>query len=416
VARIREEENNFQAALDWLQRHEVEEAAQIPLAYIVGENLFRKGHFADAVPYYRKSIELAEGVDDLWAQVSGLNGLANLYIEKGENRPALVAAEKAEALAQGLVKGHNGGGEGFQSEGRLELVTALTLKGWALSRLGEFDDALPVAERAVALSNESGGAMAKLVAMNLLAYLYDDVGRYQEGSVYHLGAITIARENGDRPWEAVLLNNLAESYKMMGNFEGALKVFDEAYRVSRLIGYRHISTLVLVNSGDAHLEMGRIEKAESCFRQVLDEIGDKPPFFLAYCYALLGRACALQGKLEEGLSFAQASLKIAEEMENPEDMAAAWLALADIARKNEAQVVVIGRRPYSPRACYQECARFFEENGQEVEWARLLVKWAEFERAAGDEEKAEALVSEAKKVFTQFDLPLFLASLEKVVV
>jgi tetratricopeptide (TPR) repeat protein len=295
----------------------------------------------------------------------------------------------------------------------LALVTAVTLKGWALSRLGEFDAALPVAERAVALSNESGRPLAKLVAMNLLAYLYDDVGRYQDGSVYHQGALAMARQNGDRPWESVLLNNLAESYKMMGNFEGALKVFEDAYELAGLIGYRHIENLVLVNTGDAHLELGNIVEAENCLRQVLEEVGDKPPFFLAFCYALLGRACAAQGNVKEGLSFAQKGLKLAEEMENPEDMAAAWHALAEVAIHSKEQAVIIGRRPYSPSACFGESAHYYEENGQEVERARLLVKWGEYELTAGAISKASALLQEAEGVFSRFDLPLFLTQLQQ---
>jgi hypothetical protein len=42
------------------------------------------------------------------------------------------------------------------------------------------------------------------------------------------------------------------------------------------------------------------------------------------------------------------------------------------------------------------------------------MKWAEFERTAGEWEKAAELLKDAKDVFVQYDLPLFLGQLEKV--
>ncbi len=402
VKQIREEENNMQAALDWLLDKGGEERAQFLLAQVIGESHVRKGHFADAATYYKLGIEKAELIDDLQLQTKGWIGLADLCIERGDNKQALAAAQKAEALVQQiLAKGGN--------SAEYELVTAVTFQGWALSRLGDFEAALPIAERAVALSQTAGGPMAKLVAMNLLAYLYDDVGRYNDGSIYHQGALAIAREVGDRPWESVLLNNLAESYKMMGNFEGAIKVFDDAFQLSQLMGYRHVENLVLVNTGDAQLELNQFVEAEVSFRQALNEIEDKPTFFLSFCYALLGRACAAQGKIEEGELYAQKALKLAVDMENPEDKASAWHALAEVAMVRSERVVIVGRRPYTPSECFEISAKFYQENGQESERARLLVKWAEYEASEGDRVTADLLFQEAEEVFTRYDLPLFLA-------
>jgi tetratricopeptide (TPR) repeat protein len=409
VKKIREEVNNFQAALDWLVENNSEERTQFPLSYIIGEDKSRKGHLIDAVPYFELSLEKAKSLNDIRLITKCWNGLADLYLQQGDNHQALKSARQAEEFARTLTLT----GEGKDRE-RLELVTAVTMQGWALSRLGEFDAALPTAERAVALSDESDKAATKLIAMNLLAYLYDEVGRYQDGAVYHQKAIAMARKNKDQAWEATLLNNLAESYKMMGNFEGALKVFDEAYRLSRLLGYRHIQTLVLVNAGHVHLELENIAEAEACFRQVLDEIGDKPPFFLAFCYALLGHVCAYKGTIEEGLSFAQRALQLAEELDNPEDIAYSWIALAALAAKHKDRVVIIGRRPYTPSECYEKSAAVFEKNGQEIERARLLIRWARYETAVGNKPRAAALLQEAKTVFTRFDLPLFLAQADRV--
>jgi predicted ATPase/DNA-binding SARP family transcriptional activator/Flp pilus assembly protein TadD len=406
VNRIQDEANNFQAALEWLLKNQVEERAQILLAYIIGLDLNRKGHFADAVSYYEMGVEKAKLIEDLLLLTVGWSGLADLYIERGENRQALWAAEQAEEFAQTLPKG-DGGRE------RLELVRAVTLKGWALARLGEFDAALPVAERAYALSNEAGGAMAKLIAMNLLAYLYDDVGRYQEGAYYHHKAIAIARQNRDLAWETTLLNNLADSYMMMGNFEGAIEVLEDAHRLSRAVGYNQLETLVLANIGNAYLELGNFTEAENYLRRALDGIGDSNPFYLSFCYSLLGQACAYKGKVEEGLSFARQALQLAEELDNLEDVALAWHALADVAANHKERAVIIGRRPYTPTDCFEKGAGVFEENDQEVERARLLVKWAGYETAVGNKDRAVSLLQEAEAVFNQFDLPLFLAQVQK---
>jgi tetratricopeptide (TPR) repeat protein len=141
-------------------------------------------------------------------------------------------------------------------------------------------------------------------------------------------------------------------------------------------------------------------------------VGDSNPFFLSFCYGLLGRACAYQGKVEEGLSFSRQALQLAEELDNPEDVALAWHALADVAANHKERAVIIGRRPYTPTHCFEKGAAVFEENGQEVERARLLVKWARYETAVGNKNQALSLLQEAEAVFNQFDLPLFLAQVK----
>jgi hypothetical protein len=76
--------------------------------------------------------------------------------------------------------------------------------------------------------------------------------------------------------------------------------------------------------------------------------------------------------------------------------------------------VVIGRRPYSARECFATCAGYYEENGQEAERARLLIKWVSYEFSVGEMEKGRVLLAEAEKVFRDLDLPLFLARVEQV--
>ncbi|MFZ0548551.1 MAG: tetratricopeptide repeat protein [Candidatus Promineifilaceae bacterium] len=405
--KIQEDENNFLAALEWLMHNQVEERAQIFLAYIVGLGLDRRGRFPEATTYYEIGIEKAETVQDLFLQARGWIGLADLHIEHGDNGRALSAAELAETLLTQTVA------ETGTEKDRLELVRAVTLRGWALARLGEFEAALPIAERAIALSGDSGDSMSKLIAMNLLAYLYDDVGRYQDGADYHWKALAIARQNKDVAWETTLLNNLADSYMMMGNFEGAIKVLDDAYQLARSLGYQHLETLILVNTSDALLELDKVTEAESNLRQVLDVIGDSNPFFLSFCYGLLGNACVFLGKVDEGLAHARKALQIAEELDNLEDVAFAWYTLANVAANQKDGVVIVGRRPYTPSECFEKSAEIYGENSQEVEQARLMLKWARYEMAVGNKEKSFALLQEAKVVFTQFDLPLFLARLNK---
>jgi tetratricopeptide (TPR) repeat protein len=347
-------------------------------------------------------LEKAKLIQDVSLQARGWVGLADLHVERGDNRQGLMAAEQAEEFAQRLPKAEEGGE-------RLELIRAVTLRGWALARLGDFDVALPVAERAMTLSNESGGVISQMTAMNLLAYLYDDVGRYQEGAYYHQKAIALARQNGDQAWETALLNNLGDSYMMMGNFEGAIKVFEEAFNLARTLGYTQLENLVLVNIAGSNLELENIPEAEACLRRAYEAVKESNPFYLSYCYSLLGRVCACRGDVEEGLSFARRGLQLAEELDNPEDIALAWHALADLAANHKERVVIIGRRSYTPADCFENSAGVFAENGQEIERARLLVKWAGYERSAGNTAKALSLIEEARSVFTRYDLPLFLS-------
>jgi tetratricopeptide (TPR) repeat protein len=398
--RLGSEEINLKAALAWFQENSADEHLQILLAYALGEILGGRDRFAEATLYYEQSIRLAQVAGDFAAQARAWNGLANHHIQQGNNRRALEAAEASERIA---LKAREQG-----DPVRLHLVMAMTLKGWALLRLGENETALPVAEEAVALCDLSAGPIARLVATNLLAYLYDMAGRYNLAADYYQQALAIARKEGDRAWETVLLNNLAESYKMTGNFAGALKIFEEAYQMARAGGYHQSEILIFLNSGEIQLELGHVTAAEACFRQVMEETAEEGAFFMAYCYALLARACVRLGQIKEADELARKSLTMAQELENPEDIGSAWQSLAEVAIHSEGSRLIIGRRAYSPEECFSESARAFAEAGLELERARLLVRWAGYESAGGHTAQSQTRLQEANQVFTRLDLPLFL--------
>ena len=126
-------------------------------------------------------------------------------------------------------------------------VATLTEKASELSRAGKFDEALPLAQRALAIAEKELGPLHYnidvVTSLNNLAALYKNQGRYADAEPLYKRSLAIIEKAlygpGD-PYVAGALANLAELYAKQGRFADAEPLLKRALAIQeKALGADH---------------------------------------------------------------------------------------------------------------------------------------------------------------------------------
>jgi tetratricopeptide (TPR) repeat protein len=124
---------------------------------------------------------------------------------------------------------------------------------------------------------------------------------------------------------------------------------------------------------------------------------------LTETHSFLAAAYLGQGKVEEALEAAQRALALGQKTENHELIAEAWRTLGLVAARLP-QPITIENQNFDATACFDESLRLFTESGMEAERARTLRDWARYEQEQGRDERAHAMMEQAREIFTRLGM------------
>jgi tetratricopeptide (TPR) repeat protein/transcriptional regulator with XRE-family HTH domain len=147
------------------------------------------------------------------------------------------------------------------------VATCLTTLGSLHQDLGEYERAESLLERALAMAERALGPdhPSVILALNDLGTLYVRQGRYREGEAAHRRVLEILERgpNPDEPQIGITLNNLGGQAHMAGRYAGAEDYFRRALAFRRrVLGPEHPTVAtVLANLGTLMLDMGRSDEA-----------------------------------------------------------------------------------------------------------------------------------------------------------
>ena len=169
----------------------------------------------------------------------------------------------------------------------LERAAALNEQLIELYQAGRYQDAIPLAEEALAIRREQLGERHPDVAdsLNNLALLYEGQGRYGEAEPLHNKALAIRREQlGERhPDVADSLSNLASLYLVQGRYREAEPLFIEALAIyPEQLGERHPNVATTRNNlAELYRAQGRYGEAEPLHQEALairrEQLGEHHP-------------------------------------------------------------------------------------------------------------------------------------------
>jgi CHAT domain-containing protein/Tfp pilus assembly protein PilF len=144
-----------------------------------------------------------------------------------------------------------------------------------LSEAGKYDEAIPLAERVLAISEKAFGAEHTDVAtsLNNLAALYDSKGDYVRAEPLYQRALAIYEKalGAEHPDVAESLNSLAELYRVKGDYVRAEPLYLRALAIyEKASGTDHPEVIQLLNSLAAlYYTKGDYGRAEPLYQRAL---------------------------------------------------------------------------------------------------------------------------------------------------
>ncbi len=144
-----------------------------------------------------------------------------------------------------------------------------------LYQAGKFNEAIPIAQEAVELSEKALGPDHPDTAttLNNLGLLYRSIGDYTKTELLYQRALKINEKalGPDHPATALALNNLAWLYYSLGNYAKAEPLYQRALKINeKALGPDHPATAyVLNNLAGLYDSLGDYAKAEPLYQRAL---------------------------------------------------------------------------------------------------------------------------------------------------
>jgi CHAT domain-containing protein/Tfp pilus assembly protein PilF len=261
---------------------------------------------------------------------------------------------------------------------------------------GQYHQAIPLAERALAIHEKARGPEHPdtAVSLNNLANLYRATGAYAKAEPLFERALAIREKarGPEHPDTAVSLNNLAELYRATGAYAKAEPLYQRALAIrERALGLEHPDTArALNNLATMYLATGAYAKAEPLYQRALaireKALGPEHPETaqslnnLALLYQTTGAYAKAEPLFDRALA-------IMEKVLGPEHPETA-VALNNLAELYRAAGAYAKAEPLYRRALAMREKAFGPEH---PDTAQSLHNLAELYRATGAYAKAEPL-------------------------
>jgi predicted ATPase/class 3 adenylate cyclase len=396
----------YQRAIELLEHAQADRSEQrykiIAAQQGLSQVLVWLGQYLEAIEGYQRVVQEAAQLNDVRLQARAWHGIAEAQMHRGDFRVALESAEQELALAETV-------------EAEMEITKALWMKSWGAFRLGEMERAVPFAEEVAARSSRLQEPLLVAHSLNLLGVIKSTLGNYPEATEHFEMALAIFLKEGNRMRAMPLMNNLGVIAEARGDYQEALRYYQKALDTARQIGNKDGEMVYLSNLGGGKVQLEDYYGAEADLTSVVAMAGSSGQDVLSSTFSFLGRAKLGLGKGQEALSNAQYALRLAEEMEAPDDLGLAWRVLGQIAADMEIPV-----RPrenseitFGAEECFAESERIFREIEREDELARTLRAWASYHLSRGNDDLGIPFWQESKRIFAELGADLEVKRMEE---
>jgi CHAT domain-containing protein/Tfp pilus assembly protein PilF len=214
-----------------------------------------------------------------------------------------------------------------QQSAELEEAERLMQQAFELYQQGKYAEAIPLAQRSLAIREKVLGPEHPDVAtsLNNLALLYSDRGNYAEAEPLYQRSLTIREKalGPEHPSVATSLNNLAGLYRQMGNYAEAEPLYQRSLAIfEKVLGPEHPFVATSLNNLAAlYSAMGNYAEAEPLFQRSLaireKVLGSEHPD-VAQSFNNLAALYDQMGNYAEAEPLYQRSLAIREKVLDPE--------------------------------------------------------------------------------------------------
>ncbi len=251
LERLEAEHDNLRAALRW-GIQERGSAAGVRLAGLLWRFWDMRGLLTEG----RGWLEAALARDDVpaVARASALIGAANLAWTQGDYQRAMDLSERSVAMQRRL--------------GRTpDLADALNSLGNVMRKVGEYAGARAVFEESLAVQRETGRARGAAIALGNLGLVALDQGDDGRATSLLQESLALHRALGDRRIVAILLTNLGQLANWRGDYAQAVTLHEEGLSLRRDIGDTRAIPISLSSLGSVAEAQGDYCRARMLYRE-----------------------------------------------------------------------------------------------------------------------------------------------------
>lgn len=260
----------------------------------------RRGNYAEALEYYRKSLALSEASGDKGGIARTLDNLGIVHRSQGDYKRALDYYRKSLALKEEL--GDKAG-----------IAVTLNNVGIVHGEQGDYEQALDYYRRSLTLKEAAGDKAGIALTLNNLGLIYKSQGDYEQARECFRQSLVLKEAAGDRPGIALTLHNLGIVYQMKGNYTQAAEHFQKSLKLSEALGLKAVIANSLHSIGIVHRSQGNYEQALDYYRKGLtlsEALGDKAG--IALTLNNFGEVHQSQGNYALAVDYHRKSLKLSE--------------------------------------------------------------------------------------------------------
>jgi len=227
----------------------------------------------------------------------------------------------------------------FSEEARL-----LTEAGDYLRQRGQYGEALPLLERALAIREQLGPNHPDVaITLNTLAVLYYDQGQYTEAEPLYKRALMIKEQalGPDHPDVAYILNNLAITLTDIGKYAASESLLQRALTIfEQKLGLNHPNVAAILNNlSSVYQAQGKYAEALSLLQRALaikEEVLGPDHLDMSFSLNNLAEIYVAQGQYQEAEPLYLQALAIKEKALGPNHLDVA-LVLSNLAELYLAQ-------------------------------------------------------------------------------
>jgi tetratricopeptide (TPR) repeat protein/CHAT domain-containing protein len=276
--RLAEAEPLYKRTLGIIEKHAVPDHYGISKIFEgLGELYLTQGRYAEAEPLLKRSLAIREKVlgPEHHEVAESVRKLGRLYSATERYDEARAALKRSNEITEKVLGPEN---KHLIDQSVKELAD-LNLQIMALNKAGKHEEAVPLAERFVAVrearyaaEGSAANASSYAAALNNLAETYHQLGRYSDAASLIARSLAIREkiQGPDHPDVASVLNNLAQLYSDLGRHSEAEPLYKRALAIDERLGPDTPSvSLVLDNLAMLLHAQGRYSEAEPLFKRSL---------------------------------------------------------------------------------------------------------------------------------------------------
>ncbi|MGI9530079.1 tetratricopeptide repeat protein [Lutimonas sp.] len=232
---------------------------------LIGEALYRKGDYENAIKVHREAIGIARQMGDSSLVAHSLSNIGKIFYVKSDYNKALGFFKQSLALSEAL-------------DDKLHMGGVLTNIGIINIIQQNYDLATKNLNRGILLYSESENPDMQIKPMANLAILKRREGNYPEAIALNMKCLAIDEKNGDEFHMAYSYFNIAAIYHDQGELSNFIDYTNKSLEIRRKLDHKSGIVSCLMNLGAAYIETKDYAKAQSYFNEcqpIVEELGDK---------------------------------------------------------------------------------------------------------------------------------------------